>query len=89
MSGVEEVRELIHALYELDGCSCGGPLHIVTDDGNIEDCHIRWCIDELDGWMEQWYEGTQPKAVRLVALAVAYGLLGLDETGREIATGQR
>lgn len=25
---------------------CGGPLHIVLDDGNFETDHVQYCLDE-------------------------------------------
>lgn len=25
---------------------CGGYLHIVTDDGNLDDCYVRFCMDK-------------------------------------------
>ena len=34
------------ALYKLKDCGCGGPLHILLDDGNYEDNHIQFCIEE-------------------------------------------
>lgn len=41
------VPELIQAVkyyYSLEGNQCGGSLHIVLDDDNIEDSHIEMCI---------------------------------------------
>lgn len=35
------------AFYELEGCACGGPLHILLDESNIEDEHIAYCLDRL------------------------------------------
>lgn len=41
---IEQLKTAIVAVY---GCSSvGGALHIVLDDENIEDHHIRWCVDE-------------------------------------------
>ena len=34
----------IKLLYTLPGCSGGGPCHIVTDDHNIEDGHLKHVI---------------------------------------------
>ena len=36
----------------MDKCSIGGPLHIVTEDGNLEDGHLRWIRDE-GAWMSE------------------------------------
>ena len=41
----EVISMLIHLLYELDGCSCGGLCHIVTDDNNIHDDDLEFVID--------------------------------------------
>ena len=34
--------KMIQAYYEYE--VVGGALHIVLDDGNLEDKHIHWCI---------------------------------------------
>lgn len=41
---LEPLVARITAFYELPGCVCGGPLHIVLDDTNVEDCNIDWCL---------------------------------------------
>ena len=33
---------MIQKIYETH--PCGGMLHIVLDDGNVEDHHIYWCM---------------------------------------------
>lgn len=45
---VNTIRDLIACLYDLDdgNCCTGGLLHIVADDGNLEDHHIQFCLDE-------------------------------------------
>ncbi len=40
---VELAAELIDTVYEYSGV--GGNCHIVTDDYNIEDEYIHWCLD--------------------------------------------
>lgn len=40
---IEELSQLISKLYEADGA--GGALHIVVDDGNLDDYFIKYCID--------------------------------------------
>ena len=44
--------ELIRRLYAMPGCSLGGPLHAMLDDGNIDD-------EQLDGDYYQRHEGQQ------------------------------
>ena len=41
--------DLIHVLYELDGCGTGGCCHIVTDDDNIYDD----CLDAVIEYCEK------------------------------------
>ena len=49
---VEEVYRYWTVLYEL--CPTGGPAHVVTDDGNVGDDSIRWCLANLrDHWQEE------------------------------------
>lgn len=41
----KETLELVGDIY--NKYPAGGCLHIVLDDGNIEDGHIKFCIDEI------------------------------------------
>lgn len=43
---MDTILEYCKCLYKLDGCACGGKLHIVLDDNNIEDTHILFCLNE-------------------------------------------
>lgn len=43
---VPEVMSLVKAYYAKPGNSVGGNLHIVLDDGNIKDDHIRFCLEQ-------------------------------------------
>lgn len=43
---LETIRELIACLYELEDCGAGGLLHILTDDDNIDDDDIAYCLRE-------------------------------------------
>jgi len=51
----KEVVGLIREIYKT--YPSGGALHIVLDDGNTEDEHIQWCIDnaldDVEG-KDQW-----------------------------------
>jgi hypothetical protein len=40
-----EVCALVRVLYDDMGDGAGGMLHIVLDDGNIDDDDIQWCIE--------------------------------------------
>lgn len=34
-------------LYAMPDCECGGPLHVVLDDGNLEDEHLTWSLAQM------------------------------------------
>lgn len=44
----ELVQKLIHVLYNLEGCGCGGCCHIVADDDNIYDEDLDWVIKHCE-----------------------------------------
>lgn len=39
-------------LYAMPNCECGGPLHIILDDGNVRDSDIAFCRKEIEN--EEW-----------------------------------
>lgn len=91
-----ETSRLIEQLYELPNCSVGGPLHILTDDQNVDDDNLAFCwgavFDELGprsrGW---WREGQTPDdAERMVrtccAILWAFGAMTLPE--RHVVAGE-
>lgn len=46
MSAPISIETAIMLMADIYKFSCvGGNAHIVTDDGNVEDEHIRWCLD--------------------------------------------
>ena len=45
---LDTIREYISCLYHLDGCCTGGLLHIVLDDGNLNDNDIQWCLEQCE-----------------------------------------
>lgn len=42
---VPDVLPLVRAYYAKPENGVGGNLHIVLDDGNVEDSHVRFCLD--------------------------------------------
>jgi hypothetical protein len=48
---VLELYEVIAQIYAIDGV--GGALHIVLDDGNTEDHHIKWSIENMQDYPEE------------------------------------
>lgn len=45
---LEMIRTMILALYDIEGCICGGIAHVVVDDENFEDHHLQFVIDECN-----------------------------------------
>lgn len=41
---VPEVLPLVQAYYALPGNGVGGSLHIVLEDGNVEDSSVAFCL---------------------------------------------
>lgn len=42
---VDDLKRLKAEFYDFDGNGCGGNLHVVLDDGNLEDRSVQSCID--------------------------------------------
>ena len=42
---VPEVLPKVRKYYAMPGNGAGGCLHIVLDDGNVLDHHVRYCLD--------------------------------------------
>lgn len=73
---VERVCVLVKVLYEELGERAGGLLHIVLDDGNLEDHNIQWCIE---------YCNRKENAQRIdkdICLEIAQRMLKLSYTER-------
>ncbi len=51
---IRHAAETVTALYEHPNCCVGGNLHIVTDDWNLEDSNLAFCLYCIDhaGQME-------------------------------------
>lgn len=43
---MDTIYEYCKCLYRLDGCICGGSLHILLDDDNIDTDDILFCLNE-------------------------------------------
>ena len=43
---MDTLKQIVERYYKLDGCSSGGPLHILLDDNNYDIKSIRFCMDE-------------------------------------------
>ena len=65
---MKEVAGYIHALYEIPDGGTGGPLHIFTDDDNVEDSNLAFCRKEVQKWSEGQHYADDPKAAVRIAL---------------------
>ena len=82
------VIDLIHILYDLDECACGGCCHIVTDDNNIyDDCLdfvIQYCeLEENKDCIDKELSSTICKILKQMtftqrALLFEYMDIGID-----------
>jgi len=60
-----DVLNALHALlYEQEGCACGGPLHVVLDDGNMHDADMSFSR----AWIEK---NDQEHPVHVLAISGA------------------
>ena len=75
---VARVNLLIEILYNDLQESAGGLLHIVLDDGNLDDEDIRWCLD----WCDR--EENKHRPDRLLCKRIANELLGLTMEQRRL-----
>jgi hypothetical protein len=45
---VSHVAEKLHAYRMIEDNYVGGVVHIVVDDGNVEQAHADWCLDQAN-----------------------------------------
>ena len=50
---MKELLKKIENYYNQEGNCCGGSLHIVLDDFNIEDSHITYCVEHAKNKKDQ------------------------------------
>ena len=67
---VPEVLPRLWTYLSAPGNGAGGSLHIVTDDGNLANHHVEWCIE----WAEENGDGEGAELAR--------ALLAMSWTGR-------
>ena len=73
-----EALQFIKELYNTSDGGVGGYGHIVFDDGNIENGHIEWCIEEAKKGKYDYSEET-----RLASIKALETFLKLTENERE------
>jgi hypothetical protein len=71
---IRRLDVLIKAIYDTPEGGCGCCLHIVLDDGNVKEYHVRYCLENAEHG---------------ICKEVAEMLLRLTEEGREVAFGDR
>jgi hypothetical protein len=79
------VQAKVRAFYEMDGHGVGGALHMVLDDGNLEDSHIHYCRQTAS--TGQWHDGKRFICICNVvpceaAVEIADDLLAMTMTQR-------
>lgn len=67
-SSIDKAARLIRKIYSMPGGQGGGPLHIVIDDGNVEEHHIRWCLEQLNDPLYKWPDELKSACVELAKL---------------------
>ena len=73
-----ELVDLIAEFYDMPdtedgrGMTCGGPLHIVLDDSNVNDSDIVWCLNEAAvDWPDDVAAAAERIGVGLLLLSIA------------------
>lgn len=83
-----ELSSLVAYLYAIPTCAMGGPLHIVTDDGNCRDSDLNFCRDEVTGG-QHWsiVEATpeEREQIAILSFSIIAALRPLSEDEREAA----
>lgn len=89
-----DAKLAVQRLYRTRYGAVGGPLHIVTDDGNVEDSYMLWCAGNLADWQRERNQEASDDLDRSDAaetvgesLAVLAALWPLTEDERLVACG--
>ena len=61
---IPEVIPLVQDIYARNGVGCC--LHIVVDDGNVQDSHVRFCLEQA---VEQGHEDCEKAASLLLLMS--------------------
>ena len=75
---VDYVLKLVALLYEDLKERCGGMLHIVLDDGNIDNDDIQWCIEYCNK------EENNDRPDKYLCLEIAHKMLKMNEYERRL-----
>ena len=79
-----EAAGYIGALYGAPSGGTGGPLHVVTDDFNVEDDNLVFCRKYIADW-EPYGDGEDEERVRLLSAWILDLLEPMSEVERSVA----
>lgn len=90
---VLRIRAMVKQLYTLPLCGTGGPLHITTDDTNVEDGHLDFCESECrNPWggkdhpeWDTWDKDPQAHVTAKLGLEIIAALRPLSMCERALA----
>lgn len=88
------LQEAVAEFYSNPACNVGGPLHIVVDDGNVEEANIRWCceIEQINEWRNAvlpYNDAADVNAAIADTFRLAAQLLAVSEDERADAVAGR
>lgn len=69
-----DVQNLVDAIYDQD--SLGGPLHVVLEDGNLDNKSIKWCLDNT-------IANCSDIVMKVLCITCAELLLNMEEEDRQ------
>lgn len=72
----DALKILCKKLYGFPDCRSGGPLHILLDDGNVEDCFVEYCLEICLKFQE--------KPESLLGMLICYEYLKLSFEERQV-----
>ena len=75
-------EQLISILYDTMDGGVGGYAHIVTDDDNVEDANVDWCLDQA---LQNDAKGDICEETRQASIACLLYLKTLTEKERQEA----
>lgn len=82
---MEEAAALIGALYANPAGGTGGPLHITTDDNNVEDSNLAFCRKNIDEWTGYDSTPEQEHRAKVISDWILDLLEPMDLTQRQVA----
>jgi hypothetical protein len=82
----DEIVEMINKLYSLPDGFTGGPIHVVTDDWNVEDENVQGCLFQID---EDLTNGVWSRLTCELARRIGELLLPLTEDQRSAVLAKR